>query len=491
VTDDTDDPNDPLLRPASDAGWDDVPAAKPAVVTPVAQAVVVTPAAQPVVVTPAAQPVVVTPAAQPVVVTPAALVVTAASEPGPAVVVTDAVIAPAVETIAAPTETIATTAVSTEPSPAASTEASPAVSTEASPAVSTEASPAASTEASPKPAAPAATDAKPAAATAATDAKPAAADAKPLLPATYDENELRAAVGATPLATTRPALRKRHVASEYDDDSEPSGPNSRKTVAITVLGVAAVLGIAAMVIVGRFNSDRYLLVCTADRAAPQQGRAFPPWGEHSLEGEAWRPLKITAETRCQPHETDDITTLQRLYLTMILDQATTILAAREVTRLDEADVLLKQALLLTRPPEHESEALATERNEHHKNVERMLGDVAYWRATARVRDAAAQLAEAAKQFERAAAQRPRHVSDAATWATYAQKIAQQLRAGPTGTAPSAPGAPPALATDRPTSPPGVALPIEPERPAVAEPPAASEPPSAPPDAGAPTGGVLL
>lgn len=339
---------------------------------------------------------------------------------------------------------------------------------------------------------------------------PHPAGEEPLLPPTYDENDLRSAVGASPLAgplaaTTREpraeAIDRRDGGDDGDDgdDGSPRKPRSRKTIVVSVLSIVAGLSIAALVFLGRANSDRYLLVCEAERAVAEQGRAFPPWGIQALGGDAWKPIKITPETRCQPHETDDLLALERLYLAMILDQATGLLTAREVTQLDDAEALLKQALLLTRPPEREPAQLASERNEHHKEIERMLGDVTYWRASAKLHDAATALTEAAKQFDSAAAQDPRHVSDAAAWAAYARRLAQELHKGPAGAMRST--APPAASAVPPTAPPaehpdlpaGVALPVEPgkgsaEEPSLAPGPA---PAPAPPDAGVPTGGVLL
>ncbi|HEY0479267.1 MAG TPA: hypothetical protein VGD37_17230, partial [Kofleriaceae bacterium] len=212
--------------------------------------------------------------------------------------------------------------------------------------------------------------------------------------------------------------------------------------------------------------------------------------------------------RCQPQDTDDPLVLERAYLAMVLDQATALLTAREVTKIDDAEALLKQALLLTRPPEHEPEPLARQRTEHHQEVERLLGDVTYWRATARLRDAATALGEAAKQFDAAVAQHPRHATDAGAWAAYTRRLAQELHAGLAGSAPSAarpasavpPTAPsptsagsaaalppvPAGTSEHAGVPAGVALPVESDK-------AASPPPEAapPPDAGPPTGGVLL
>jgi hypothetical protein len=332
-------------------------------------------------------------------------------------------------------------------------------------------------------------------------------------------------VGASPLSEPAAATNRKRSAEASDrrrdndsDESRPR-PRSRKLLVVSAISLTAGLGAAALAFLGYANSDRYFLACEAERAIAEQGRSFPPWGTRALAGEAWKPLKITPETRCQPRETDDLQALERLYLSMITDQATALLTAREVTRLEDAEALLKQALLLTRPPEYEPEKLAKERSEHHKEIERLLGDVAYWRASAKLREAATALGEAAKQFDSADAQHPRHVSDASAWATYARKLAQELHAGPSGTPASpavspatpptaspaapptaSPAAPPAGSPDatgavptaeHPNAPMGVALPVEPDQGSATG--SASEPSSAPapPDAGVPTGGVLL
>jgi hypothetical protein len=290
----------------------------------------------------------------------------------------------------------------------------------------------------------------------------------------------------------------------HDDDGDwPRRPRRLKRIAVVVISGATALAIATLALLGTLNRDRYVLTCEAVRAVPQQGRGFPPWGTRPLEGDGWKPLKIAPETRCQPHETEDVLSLERRYLAMILEQANGLLTADEVTQLDDAEALLQQALLLSRPPAQEPQNLATERAERRKEVEHLRGDVAYWRAAARVRDAAAALTEAAKQFESAAAQQPRHVSDAPTWAAYASKLAQQLQAGPAGAAlaasagalaapaPAAADAPVPAEADPTMAPAGVALPVEPDADSAAESPPAGGPAAAPPDAGVPAGGVLL
>ncbi len=327
------------------------------------------------------------------------------------------------------------------------------------------------------------------------DAPPADADADaPLLPSTYSENDLRAAVGVTQLPEALPGVAtklRRRAPTDADDnggsDDDGSGrskPRNRTVMMVGALTLAVGGAIAAMVIVGKINSGRYLITCQADRVVVQQGRTFPPWGESSIDGAEWKALKIPPEAPCSPYETGTKPELAAHYLKVLQDQATTLLTAREVTKIDDAEAQLKQALLVAR-----SLGRDDERIDARDEIERLLGDVGYWRASAKLRTASEALSEAANEFEVAAKQRPRHVTDAAAWGLYVRKLVEQLRTGPAGAAqgtltPLPPG-------ERPTAPPGVALPVEPgagSGSAASEP----EPPPPPPtDAGLPTGGVLL
>ena len=339
--------------------------------------------------------------------------------------------------------------------------------------------------------------------------------------------------GATADDRALPAGSSEHTAppgdAAHDDAAHDDEPRPHRTLGTILLAAVLVIGTAGVgvvVLLGYLNSDRYVLTCEPDRAVPEQGRSFPPWGTHALTGAAWRPVKIAPETRCQSHETDDALVLQRVFLAMVLDQATALLTAREVNRVDDAEALLQQALLLTRPAEHESEPLARQRGEQHQEIEHLLGDVAYWRGQAKVRDALTALGDAARLFDTAIARQPRHVSDAAAWAARARMLADQLHAGsaaPTAgsAAPASPTSPsstssPAQAPASPAPPssassPAVPSPAPPPAPATAtgsagsasvpagaappaeldRPPRSPPPAAPPPDAGAPTGGVLL
>ncbi len=295
-----------------------------------------------------------------------------------------------------------------------------------------------------------------------------------ILPATYDEAALRDAVGPPP---ARPKRKRERL----DDDGLPK---PRRMVVLVALMIIVGLAIAGFVLLGRVNAQRYVIACSTTQITAEQGRGFPPWGTRPRVGPEWRPISLPANAECKPRETDDPAELERWYLDLLIDRASTTLAARNVLEqmqqkpnpLDVSSDQLNQALLLSRSPE---------RRDQRKEVERLLGDVQYWRASLRLRDAAAALADAARQYDAAASQRPRHVTDAGEWATFLRRLVDELQAGPSGVpAAATPGiaAPP---SERPSAPVGTALPVEPDQ------GSASEPPAAPPDAGLPTGGVLL
>lgn len=322
---------------------------------------------------------------------------------------------------------------------------------------------------------------------------PEARDSAPILPNAYDEAALREAIGAKPKrekrAKTEPSPYGR---VDDDDDDEPKAAKSRRkmivvSAAVTLVGIA----IAAAIFLGRANASRYLIECNADHVSAEQGRAFPPWGSHPIAGAEWKPITLPPNAECKPKETDDPDELAKWYLDLLVDRASSQLTSRSLldtiphagaggaaagNPLDSVAAQLEQALLLARAPE---------RRDQRKDIERLQGDVEYWRAAARTRDAAAALAEAAKQFDAAAALRPRHVDDASAWATFSRKVVDELHAGPNGVPPLIPGALPG--EPHTPAPPGVALPVEP--PATGSDTNATAAP--PPDAGVPSGGVLL
>lgn len=309
-----------------------------------------------------------------------------------------------------------------------------------------------------------------------------AAPEPPLLPLTYNEDELRDAVGVTARVepTTKQHKAGRPPRDDDGDDGDDGGDKrmSRKTLVVGALAIVMGGGIAAFVLLGKSNSGRYLIACEEDRVVVEQGRSFPPWGTSSLDGAEWRPLKIPPETACHPRETEDRTELAGWYLAMLTDFADKLLSAREITKVDEAETALKQAQLVTRSLRTDEDA-----KNARGDIDRLLGDVLYWRASARLKAASDALTEAANQFDAAATARPQHFKDSAEWAKYTRTVIEQLRAGPGGVAPAP--LPSAPASERPIAPDGVALPVEPDGSGAAEPPPLT------PDAGVPSGGVLL
>ncbi len=307
--------------------------------------------------------------------------------------------------------------------------------------------------------------------------------------------DLQSAVGITPppSATTRrvdrhtvPRIAPPVPTTETREDVEDDAiPRKRKwPIAVALSGVLGAT-IATFVLLGSANEQHYYLRCSAKHITAERGRSFPPWGSERLSGAAWKPIAIPPSAECTPRETDDPVALEAWYLEALVEQATTKLAGSAPGDIDAAQAELEQAMLLTRSPE---------RRDQRKELERLLGDVTYWRAAAKVKAAAASLEEAATRFDDAASKRPRHASDASAWATLARDTAAALGAGPGGAgAPRVPpsGVPlPPLA--REPAPPGVALPVE--VPFVGTPDAGV--PEVQPDAAhgrstLPSGGVLL
>ena len=312
---------------------------------------------------------------------------------------------------------------------------------------------------------------------------PSLASAPPL----GTDEELLDAVGVKPSRKERRAKKKRDKelealadaaeASELDaaelDPVERAERRGRRR-GMLVLSISLALGVivVAFALLGRANHDRLVFACTATEIRAEEGRAFPPWGTDPLEGPMWAPIAIPPKAECKERETESMTTLTTWYLEALTDQAEERLTAKDVTELDLAAKQLEQALLLARHPD---------RRDARRAIERLLGDVDYWRATARLRGAIDALDQAAKQFEDASTRPPEHARDAAAWAEVARRAKNLLGGGPGGAA-EQPGAGSGAPVRQPP-PFGVALPVEPVDAAPA--------PAERPDAGLPTGGVLL
>ncbi len=272
-------------------------------------------------------------------------------------------------------------------------------------------------------------------------------------------------------------------------DKRPRNP--RRTLIAVGLGALAVL-IAVVIVLGYLNSRHYYFVCGAEYITGERGRKFPPWGQHRLSGKEWNPIKIPPDAECVPSEYDDIDALENVFTNALVEQAEALLTSGEPDNVEIADKQLLQALLLTRTPE---------RRDLRKKIERLRGDVEYWRAAAQIETIVARLTSVSDQFDQAAARRPRLNSNASAWARFARKISDELRRGPPALRKDVPLAPdsrppfvpPDSEPTQPSEPVDAGVPAElpPDaQPGVALPPSADAAPP-PPDAGLPRGGVLL
>lgn len=296
---------------------------------------------------------------------------------------------------------------------------------------------------------------------------------------------------------------------EFDDDAvaaELRGGRRWGRWAVLSVLVALALGAGAAVLLGRWNSQRYVLRCDAERVVAERGRAFPPWGERALEGKPWKPIALALSAECVDRETRSEPELTSWYLTMLMEQAAAKLSARKVVEVDAAAAQLEQAAFLARDPE---------RREQRALLEQLRGDVEYWRAVAKLTSARDALTEAAKLLEEAAQKKPRYATDAAARAVRLRRLVVELGASfaaeasdPAGTAPL--GVPPLVvpgaAPSQPLAPPQITPSPSAGAPSSSQPPALPQlPPSQPPaapsggpdagvpasDAGVPVGGVLL
>ena len=197
-------------------------------------------------------------------------------------------------------------------------------------------------------------------------------------------------------------------------------PLTPKQKAFLVGGGLLFVILATSAVLGYFNSKRYYLVCSTKTITAQKGR-FWPWGRHRIAGPAFKALKVPSDVLCKTREYESHAEVKSAFLEALLEQSTKLLTQGEDAAVTTAEAQLEQALLLTRDP-----SLSSER----ELVLRLQGDVSYWRAAADVKSAIDLLNAAATRFEDAASKRPRHSTDAASWAEHARYIGEELPKGP-------------------------------------------------------------
>lgn len=288
------------------------------------------------------------------------------------------------------------------------------------------------------------------------------------------------------IADVTPGPKQQRVASaarrNSQRDASQTAPDetavrrSRRPVILAAGATIGAIGIALAVVLGHFNAQRLAIHCEPDRIVATVGRSFPPWGESGLDAPEFAAITIPKDTECTARTTTNRVELEDWYLTALMEQATARLTTRVVADVEVASKQLEQALLLTR---------TATRRDARKEVDRLIGDVEYWRAAARLKASSDALLDAATQFDAAAKKRPRHATDAAEWASHVRHLVEVLRAGPNGLSNPRPstsgttlGEPPLTASPPSQPSGGSSAPVAPE--------AATEP--TPPQA---TGGVLL
>ena len=254
------------------------------------------------------------------------------------------------------------------------------------------------------------------------------------------------ATGAAPKPSAKPKVRRASTDADLGDGPRPR----RRWVLVLGLGTTLLAASAVIVVLGQVHATNYALRCGAKEIVAERGRSVPPWGYERLGGPSWRPIAIPPDAECTARETEDVVQLEGWFLEALVEQATRKLSGAAPGDLDRAEAELAQALLLSRSPE---------RRDQRKDLERLRGDVTYWRAVAKVKAAVTSLEDAARGFDDATAQRPRHASDPTRWSTFARATAAALDAGPDGTGVPSP-IPTSPSPSRPTAPPGIALPID-------------------------------
>lgn len=314
---------------------------------------------------------------------------------------------------------------------------------------------------------------------------------EPYTPPKYEDDDLQSAVGidknktrAEKRAAKAEAKKARRGSSDDDDDDTPRV--SRRTLMLIIAFAVMCVGVGVLILLGTLNSKYYYFDCGVSEITAKRGRSFPPWGSSKLSGPEWVPIALPDNAECDSAKMTDRAELESMYFDALREQAETVLESKHPENVDLAEQQLRQALKLTRP---------SERKDVRNEIERLLGDVEYWRARKQLEAAAGQLKVAAEKFTGSNERKPRHISDAAAWAEFSEYIANELGLGPIPLRPDNPPEPDTAGTSGFPSPgyrdagvpmfigpdaqPGVALPLESD---------AGPPPA---DATVPTGGVLL
>ncbi|MCP4447322.1 MAG: hypothetical protein GY811_18535 [Myxococcales bacterium] len=229
-------------------------------------------------------------------------------------------------------------------------------------------------------------------------------------------SDMLAAAGVIAKRNSAPKTKKQKPKKE-----RPTGPGLARKQKIKLIAGAVLLVMAGVgAILGWLNNQNYYLVCGTKSIRAEQGR-FWPTGQKSLPGPSFRPILVPSSALCQSQSFEDRADLETAFLGALLEQSTKLLTTGGVEQVSNAEKQLEQALLLTRDPQRAAE---------RELAEHLKGDVAYWRGASEVERAVERLLTGATEFEDAATKRPRHSSDASSWAEHARYIAEEIDKGP-------------------------------------------------------------
>ena len=159
-------------------------------------------------------------------------------------------------------------------------------------------------------------------------------DGDRILPASLDEDALADAVGVK--TSPKQPKKQRERLPELDDDGNPPDKN-RKTMIVIGAALVAGVGISALVLLGRVNTERYVLTCTAKQAIAERGRAFPPWGTKQLFGAEWKAIALPPNAQCKSEELDAREKLEGKFLDLLIERTSAALTVRNLVDANPGD----------------------------------------------------------------------------------------------------------------------------------------------------------
>lgn len=199
---------------------------------------------------------------------------------------------------------------------------------------------------------------------------------------------------------------------------QPRRPRlSRRARFFALAAIALLCFIGAGGVLSYLNSRQLYLVCGDQDVRAERGSFFP-WGRTAMEGERWKPFKLPGA--CESRELDSELELETAMLELLVARASALLAA-EAPELEEGEELIEQGLALARAPEHK--ASRTE-------LERLRGDIEYWRGRADITAAVERLRSARAHLDEAIKIGPRHANDADKWLPFIDRLVERAGSGP-------------------------------------------------------------